>query len=139
MTTRRKGVVLVLGFVALAGALAPAASQQPDPNKALAQAQLKLAREALNDLDRLYKGGETSRDNPKFSLWWRREVDAIRASGAEKAELVTALERYVERMRGWARDTELAYKRDVRPHIDLIDVQYRVLEAEIWLNQEKAR
>jgi hypothetical protein len=136
MTMRRIRVVVVLGLVALAGALAPAASQQPDPIKALAKEQLKLAREALNDLDRLHKGGELSHSDPKFLLWWRREVEAVRASGADKAELVAALERYVERMRGLAREAETAYKQGSLTRIELFDARYRLLEAEMWLNQE---
>jgi hypothetical protein len=129
----------MLGIVALAGALAPAAPQQPDPNKALAQEQLKLARQALADLDRLYKGGELALDNPKFPLWMRREVEALRASGADKAELVEALEGYVKRLRDLASVTERASEKAQATRIEVYDAKYRVLEAEMWLNQEKAR
>src|SRR4051794_11496199 len=99
MLKRGRGVALMLGIVALAGALAPAASQQPDPNKALAQEQVKLARQALRDLDLLQKGGELALSDPKYLLWMRREVEAVRDSGADKAELVAALEGHLKRMR----------------------------------------
>ena len=51
----RRGVGLILGMAALAAALAQAASQAPDPKKALAREQLGLAREALSTLEELHK------------------------------------------------------------------------------------
>jgi hypothetical protein len=139
MTKRRKSVGLMLGVVALAGALAPAAPQPPDLNKALAQEQLKLARQALRDLDLMHKGEGLSRTDPRFALWERRQVEAIRATGAGKAELVAALENYLKRMKEEERLAQLALEKDQGTRVDVWDAQYRVLEAEMWLNQEKAR
>ena len=87
MSRRGRGVGLVLGIFTLAGALAPAALQPSEPNKALAQQQLKLARQALRDLDLMHKGEGVSRTDPRFALWERRQVEAIRATGAGEAEL----------------------------------------------------
>jgi hypothetical protein len=53
MLNRTRRVGLILGIGALAAALAPAASQAPDPKRALAREQLALARQALSDLDRM--------------------------------------------------------------------------------------
>src|SRR3954453_488329 len=107
MSKRWRGIILMLGIVTIAGALAPAASEPPAPqkdaqeplavNKALAEEQLKLIDEGLADLDRLYKGGNISINDPGFNRWARRRVDAIRESGAEKAKIVAALEKYVKR------------------------------------------
>jgi hypothetical protein len=139
MSKTARGVGLLLGVVALAAALAPAAPQAADPNKALAASQLNLARDALQDLDRLWRLGEMSLSDPRFPLWWRREVDAVRASGAGKAEVVAALELYVKRMKDMSKLVESAHQKAHATHVDVLDAQYRAAEAEMWLNQEKER
>ncbi len=138
MSKRRRGEVLVLGIVALA-ALAPAASQPRDPKKALAHDQLGLARQALGDLDRMYKGGEVTRYDPRFAVWERRQVEAVRDAGASRAEFIAALEGYAKRLGDWQRIVEEGYRKDQVSRVDVHDAKYRVLEAEIWLIQEKAR
>jgi hypothetical protein len=130
---------LLLGIGALAAALAPAASQAPDPKKALAQEQLGLARQALSDLDRMYKGGEVALDDPRFAVWERRQVEAVRDAGASRAEFIAALEDYVKRLRDRQRLVEEGDRRTQVSRVDVHDAKYRVLEAEMWLNQEKAR
>src|SRR5947208_1805530 len=94
---KERWLVLLLGLMMLAGALAPAAPE--DANKGLAQEQLKLVRQILADLDREYKDGVLSVNDPKINLWERRQVEAVRASGAPKAEIVAALEAYAKRMK----------------------------------------
>jgi len=139
MTKSRKSVGLVLGIAALAGALAPAAPPPADANKALAQEQLKLARQALHDLDLMNEREGLGRTDPRFALWERRQVEAIRAAGAGKAELIAALEDYLKRMREQERLAQLSIEKAQGTRIDLWDAQYRTLEAEMWLNHEKAR
>jgi hypothetical protein len=139
MATRSRRIGLLLGIVALAGALAPAAQQPADPNKALAQEQLKLTRQALSDLDLLSKSGEVPTWDAKFVLWERRQVEAIRASGAGKAEVIAALESYVKRLRELERHMQAAYQKAEASRVDAYDARYRLFEAEMWLNQEKAR
>jgi hypothetical protein len=118
----------------------PVRQEQPlDPNKARAQEQLKLARQALRDLDLMHKGEGLSRTDPRFALWEHRQVEAIRATGAGKAELAAALENYLKRMKEQQRLAQLALEKDQGTRVDVWDAQYRVLEAEIWLDQEKAR
>jgi RNA polymerase sigma factor (sigma-70 family) len=113
--------------------------QAPDPSKAMAQEQLKLARQALRDLDLMSKGEAVSRRDPRFALWERRQVEAILATGASRAELLAALENYVKQMKEQQRFAQLALEKDQGSRVDVWDAQYRVLEAEMWLNQEKAR
>jgi outer membrane protein TolC len=139
MSKHARYMGLLLGIIAVAGALAPAAPQPPDPNKALAQEQLKLARQALRDLDSLYQRGEAAFADSHFVLWERRQAEAIRASGAPQAEVVAALEAYVKRLKGMVPRVQLAYEKGGGTHVDVLDAQYRVLEAEMWLNQEKSR
>lgn len=130
---------LAIAVFALAGALAPADPQPEDPNKALAQEQLNLTRQALRDLKLQYQNGEVAMFDPKFALWERRQVEAIRAAGATKAEFVAALEDYVKRLNVLQAVVQKGYEKDQVTRVDVHDAKYRLLEAEIWLNQEKAR
>ena len=139
MSKRGRVVGWLLGPVLLAGALAPAALQTTAPDKAMAQEQLKLARQALQGLDAMHKNGAVARYDPKFALWERRQVEAIRAAGATQAEYVAALEAYVKRLKGFASDLQAAHERGAASLVDVWDAEYRVLEAEMWLNREKSR
>src|SRR4051794_20650204 len=112
MSKRERGVGLVLAITTLAGALAPAGSEPQDPNKAIAQEQLKLAQQALRDLDLMHKGGGLGRTDPRFDLWQRRQVEAVRATGAGKAELVTALETFLNWRKTQERLAQLAVQKD---------------------------
>ena len=141
MTKHAKAIGLGVAIVTLTGALALAASQLPlpDPNKALAQEQLKLARQALQDLGQMHKSEGLSLADPRFALWDRRQVEAIVASGADTAEWTAALENYLKRMKQLEQFAQVALQNGEINRVELRDAQYRSLEAEIWLNREKAR
>jgi outer membrane protein TolC len=130
---------MLLGIGVLAATLASAASQAPDPKKSLAQEQLGLARQALSDLDRMVKGGEASAYDPRFGVWERRQVEAVRDAGANRTEFLAALEGYAKRLRDRQRILDEAFRQGQASRVDVHEAKYRVLEAEIWLNQEKAR
>ena len=116
---------------------ASAALKQQETKNALAQEQLKLARQALESIDSLRKNGMLG---PLDSgIWERRQVEALQASGIGRGELVSALERYVKRMKDLAEIAKALRERAGINYVDVLDAQYRVLEAEMWLNQEKLR
>ena len=119
--------------------LAPAASPAPDPKKSLAQEQLGLARIALEALDQMHKTGQVSPDDPRIAVWERRQVEAVRDAGTGRAQFIAALEGYVKRMRDRQRIVEERQQAAGVAFVDVLDAKYRVLEAEMWLNQEKAR
>ena len=110
MFNRARSVGLFLAVGALVAALAPAASQAPDPRKSLAQEQLGLARQALSDLDRMYKDGMVTPSDPSFALWERRQAEAVRDSGASRAEYISALESCVKHLRDREKIVEGAYR-----------------------------
>jgi hypothetical protein len=126
---------LVIAAVALCGGLAPA----PPANIPLAKEQLKLIDQVMADLDRMYKNGETSLTDPAFKLWARRRLDALRASGATKDAMVAELARYVDFMKKQESAWRVLYERDQATRADIASAQYERLEAEMLLNQEKAR
>ena len=138
MLNRSRRVGLLLGICALAAVLAPAASQAPDRKKSLAQEQLTLARQALQSLDQMYKNGDPV-DEARIAVWERRQVEAVRDAGTSRAEFIAALEGYVKRMRDRQRIVEQRQQSGQAYFVDVLDAKYRVLEAEMWLNQEKAR
>jgi hypothetical protein len=137
MLNRTRRVGLLLGICALAAVLAPAASQAPDPKKSLAQEQLAIARQALQSLDQMYKNGDPL-DEARFAVWERRQVEAVRDAGTSRAEFTAALEGYVGRMRARQQIVEQRNRAARAYFVDVLDAKYRVLEVEMWLNQEKA-
>lgn len=110
----------------------------PAGEKAKATEQLDLARKALSDLNRLAAGGEITLDNPAFSLWERRQLDAIRNSGADRSRVIEEMERALQVLRKLEQVVNEQYRKDQVTRTALWDVQYRRIEAEIALNREKA-
>jgi hypothetical protein len=108
-------------------------------NRALARNQLALIDEAEALLRRRAEAGEILFSDPVFSLWGRRRLESLRISGAEKAEIVAALEKYADRIKTDEAIAQKLHEAGRLARVDLYDVNFRRLEAEIWLNQEKAR
>ena len=54
---------------------------------------------ALAMLERLTQNATIRFSDPRFSLWARRKVETLRKTGAGKAEIVAALESYVNRLK----------------------------------------
>jgi hypothetical protein len=125
--------------LALIGALAPAPAEPVADVKPLAQEQLKVIEQAVRDLKRLAETGNVVATDPGFSRWARRRVDALRTSGAGKAEMVAALEGYLDQMRKDEQLRQRLLDTGHASHTDVLDARYRRLEAEIWLIEEKAR
>jgi Spy/CpxP family protein refolding chaperone len=116
-----------------------AAPKQQDMNKALAEDQLKLAREALDTIDALRRNARIDAVDPRVAVWERRRIEALQASGIGRGELVLALEKYVERMKNLVQYAERRREEARITQVDVLDWQYRVLEGEMWLNEVKSR
>jgi hypothetical protein len=108
-------------------------------NRVLAREQLALIDQSLAMLDGLYRTGTIRFSDPRFSLWARRKVETLRKTGAGKAEIVAALESYINRLKQDEAMTEKEHQAGQATQVDVHDVRFRRLEAEIWLNEEKAR
>jgi hypothetical protein len=111
-------------------------------NLALAREQLALIDQALGTLDEFYKrAGQVNDNDPRFSLslWGRRRIETLRKTGAGKAEIVAALEKYIDSFKQEEAITEARRRAARGSQIDVYDARFRRLEAEIWLNEEKAR
>jgi hypothetical protein len=139
MTPPLRRSILCAAALALIGALAPAPPEPVTEVKALAREQVTLARQALQDLDRLHKAGEISVTDRAFPLWGQRLVHAVRTSGADKAEVVSTLENYLDQTKKLEQYTRTAHEQGRATRVDVTEAQYRRLEAAIWLAEEKAR
>ena len=74
-----------------------------------------------------------------FSLWGRRRLETLRKAGAGKAEIVAALEKYINSLKEEEAIAKARIEAARATQVDVYDVQFRRMEAEIWLNEEKAR
>jgi hypothetical protein len=116
-----------------------AAVPETAANRALARKQLALIDDALATLHRLAQNGRVSISDPRFSLWGHRRLETLRKAGAGKAEIVAVLEKYVNSLKEEEAIAEGMRQSARGTLIDVWDVQFRRMEAEIWLNEEKAR
>jgi hypothetical protein len=121
-----------------AGAAAHAA---PDlaANRALAREQLALIDEAWAMQRALARNSTMSIADASFSLWGRRRLEALHRAGAGKAEIVAALEKYINDLKEDEAIARAQVQASRAVEVVVRDVQFRRLEAEIWLNEEKAR
>jgi hypothetical protein len=65
-------------------------------------------------------------------------VETLHRAGAGKAEIVAALEKYVNSLKEEA-IVEGLRQSDRGSLLAVYDLRFRRMEAEIWLNEEKAR
>ena len=130
--------LMVVGAGVLAQPIAKSASGV-STNQTLAKEQVELVQKALTYQNRLAAGGEIRYSDPAFAIWGRRKLESLRASGANKAEIVAGLEEYLALMKKQELAVTEAIKEEQSSRSELFEVRYRRLEAEIWLNQEKAR
>src|SRR5262245_65548725 len=131
MSSSSRRVCLLIAAVALAGSLAPAAPESQDPNVALAREQLKLTDLAFKDMDSMMSNGELNLSDPKFSLWGKRKLDALRAARVGKDEMIVALTDYLNRTKQNESHVIKAHQAGQASRIDVHDAQYRRVEAEM--------
>jgi hypothetical protein len=108
-------------------------------NRALAKEQLALIDGALVTLHRLYQNAKVNYNDPRFSLWGRRRIETLRKTGAGKAEIVAALEEYIRSLRAEEASAQTNVQQAQGTQVDVFDARFRRMEAEIWLNEAKAR
>jgi hypothetical protein len=111
-------------------------------NRALAREQLALIDRALESLHQEYRfprAETTSFVQLSFSLWERRKLETLHRAGAGKAEIVAALEKLIDTLKQDEAMAEVRRQSARGTLLDVYDVRFRRLEAEIWMNEEKAR
>lgn len=117
---------------------ANAPTPEIEANRALAREQLALIDQALDVHRRLVQNARAE-SFPGLDIWERRKREALRRSGAGKAEMIAALEKELENLK---MDEAIAksHKENARgTDLGILDAKVRRIEVEIWLNEEKAR
>jgi hypothetical protein len=124
-----------------AGSAPPSGAAVPNlpANQALAREQLVMIDQALDTLHRMAQNARISPAEPSFSLWERRRYETLRRAGAGKDEIVAALEKYITILKGDEAIAQTNHESARGTLAEVLDVRYRRKEAEIWLNEEKAR
>ena len=72
-------------------------------------------------------------------MWGRRRLEALHKAGAGKAEIVAALEKYIENLKVEEAIAKARREAARATPLGIYEIQYLLMEAEIWLNEEKAR
>ncbi len=78
-------------------------------------------------------------NNPPFALWGRRRLEALHRAGAGKAEIVAALEKYINDLKELEAIAKAREEQARSTQFGVYEMQFLRMEAEIWLNEEKAR
>ena len=118
---------------------APLAVPDKAANRALASQQLALIDAALATMHGLARNARFSFGDPAFSLWEHRRLETLRRAGAGKAEIVAALEKSISSLQAEEAIAKTQHESARATQVPIYDVQFRRMEAEIWLNEEKAR
>ncbi len=108
-------------------------------NRKIAKEQLALIDSALQMLRTRAREGNTRMNDPAFSVWGQRKLETLRRAGATKAEIIAELQKYIQNLKEDHAMAVALHQQGRGTVIDEIDVRYRLMEAEIWLNEEKAR
>jgi hypothetical protein len=118
----------------------PAAAQLDLPaNRAIAREQLALIDKAWTMQRELARGSRVELNDASFAMWGRRRLETLRRAGASKAEIIGALEKYLNDLKEDEVEARSQLEHSRTTALSVYDVQFRVMEAEIWLNEEKAR
>jgi hypothetical protein len=117
----------------------PAGGPDIAANQALAREQRGLIDEVLGVLQKMVRNGRISPSDPAFAVWGRRKLETLRRSGAGKAEIIGVLEEYIAELKQEEAIAEARRKSARGTQVDVYDARYRRIEAQIVLNEEKAR
>jgi hypothetical protein len=118
----------------------PTAAAVPDlaADRAIARKQLAVIDEAWAFLKDMYKNARMGVDEESIGPWGRRRLEALRRAGAGKAEIVAALEKYISDLE-WFQEIAHTRIEHFHPTYGEYEIKFLRIEAEIWLNEEKAR
>lgn len=119
------------------GAAAAAAGSELAANRALAREQLALIDRARDMVHRLWQNGRA--EYSSLEIWDRRKLETLRRTGAAKAEIIAALEKHITLLKDEEKIAEQMVANARASEVTVLDARFRRVEAEIWLNEEKAR
>ena len=108
-------------------------------NRALARQRLALIDDAWTFLHSLAQNARIDIANGSIGLWGRRRLEALCKAGAGKAEIVAALEKYINNLKEVEAIAKGQKEAAQATPLGVYETQFLRMAAEIWLNEEKAR
>jgi hypothetical protein len=124
---------------ATAGAGGTAAAPDLAADRALARQQLALIDQAWTLMHDLAQTTRLEISTAPFGVWGRRRLEALHRAGAEKAEIVAALEKYIDSLKELEAFAKDKNQQAQATRLGVYETQFLRMEAEIWLKEEKAR
>jgi RNA polymerase sigma factor (sigma-70 family) len=118
---------------------APLAAQDIAAERALARQQLVLINNALAMLHNFALNARIDLGSPSMAIWERRRLETLRKAGAGKAEMIAALEETIKSLNAYEAVAKARKEAARGTELDVFEFQFRRMEAEGWLKEEKAR
>lgn len=127
------------GLVA-GGQVVRAAQEQKRGSSSNAEARLKLATAAIEAVRlAVSRGRFTAGERDPIVIWSRRRLEAKIDLSMTKPERIAAAQEHVDEMRKLEEIVTRLNDAGELDRLTLMDAQYRRLEAENWLEQQKAK
>jgi hypothetical protein len=98
-----------------------------------------MIEKALAIMHTLAQSGRFEFSDASFSVWRRRKLETIRETGTGMAEIVAALEQYINTLKQEEAMAETMLRSARGTQVGVYDTRFRRMEAEMFLNDEKAR
>jgi RNA polymerase sigma factor (sigma-70 family) len=107
--------------------------------RAIARQQLALIDQAWAMMSGLARTARMDIHDAAFSMSGRRRLEALHRAGAGKAEIVAALEKYINELKAMEAIAKAQFEAARASQLGMYEFQFLRMEAEIWLHEEKAR
>jgi hypothetical protein len=135
----RRALLATAGLVA-GGQVVRAAQEQTRGSSSNAEARLKLATAAIDAVRSVVSRGRfTAGERDPIVIWSRRRLEAKLDLSKATAERIAAAQEHVDEMRKLEEAVARLFGAGELDRLSLMDAQYRRLEAEKWLEQQKSK
>jgi hypothetical protein len=140
MTRHSRRALLAMAGLLAGGQVVRAAQEQPRGSSANAESRLKLATAAIDAVRAVVSRGRfTAGERDPIVIWARRRLEAKIDLSKSKAERIAAAQEHVDEMRKLEEVVAHLSAAGELDRLSVMDAQYRRLEAEHWLEQQKSK
>jgi hypothetical protein len=140
MTRHSRRALLAMAGLMAGGQVVRAAQEPTQGPSANAQARLKLAMTAIEAVrTAVGRGRFNAGERDPIVIWSRRRLEAKIDMSTSKTERVAAAQEHLDEMRKMEESVARLTAAGELDRLSLMDAQYRRLEAEKWLEQQKTK
>jgi hypothetical protein len=130
---------LIAGSRAVATATATAAGTDTSPAAVTAEARLTLARSTIEVVRaNVARGQFNPGERDPIYIWSQRRMEARFDLSTTKAERIAAAQEHFDEMKAAEELVNRVHAAGDTDRLDLVDAEYRRLEAASWLEREKS-